>query len=263
MRGEREGAPEQILVLPLRNSVLFPMSVVPINVGRPRSVRLVEELTGQEVSGYRAPSFSIGAETDWAFDVLVEEGYAYDSSVYPGRRGHPLVPRRAFEVRRAGGVLTEYPIATLRAAGRTLPAGGGAYLRLLPYALVRGGLRQAEREGAPAMFYIHPWELDPGQPRLCRDVKTRIRHYGGLRKTEGLLRGMLGDNRVAIKHTVESLDRAANTANALLKDNASTVRTSLFDLRPAARSFKELARDLRQNPSRLFFADAPRERKLP
>lgn len=160
-----------------------------------RSKAVLEDLTGQEVTGYRAPSFSIVAEVDWAFDVLVEEGYAYDSSVYPGRRGHPLEPRRAYAVRRAAGVLTEYPISTLRGAGRTFPAGGGAYLRLLPYGLVRGGLVQAEREGASAMFYIHPWELDPEQPRLRTDLKTRIRHYGGLRKTEGLLRRMLSEFR--------------------------------------------------------------------
>ena len=86
----------------------------------------------------------------------------------------------------------EYPIATLR-AGRTLPAGGGAYLRLLPFALVRGALRQAERKGAAATLYIHPWELDPGQPRLPTSLATRVRHYGGLARTESRLRRLLGE----------------------------------------------------------------------
>ena len=158
-----------------------------------RSKAVLEDVSGQEVTGYRAPSFTIVREVDWAFDVLVEEGYAYDSSVYPGRRGHPLEPRRAYAVRRPGGELTEYPIATLRAGGRTWPAGGGAYLRLLPFALVRSALRQAERAGAAAMFYIHPWELDPAQPRLPTDLKTRVRHYGGLARTERLLERMLAE----------------------------------------------------------------------
>jgi polysaccharide deacetylase family protein (PEP-CTERM system associated) len=155
-----------------------------------RSKAVLEDVTGQEVTGYRAPSFTIVPSVDWAFDVLVEEGYAYDSSVYPGRSGHPLEPRRAYDVERAAGTLREYPIATLR-MGRTWPAGGGAYLRLLPYGLVRGGLLQAQREGQPAMFYIHPWELDPDQPRLPTNLKTRLRHYGGLSRTDDLLARML------------------------------------------------------------------------
>ena len=159
-----------------------------------RSKAVLEDVTGQEVTGYRAPSFTIVPSVDWAFDILIEEGYAYDSSVYPGRSGHPLEPRRPYDVQRAAGLLREYPIATLR-MGRTLPAGGGAYLRLLPYALVRGGLMQAQREGQPAMFYIHPWELDPGQPRLPTNLRTRIRHYGGLARTDALLARMLREFR--------------------------------------------------------------------
>lgn len=157
-----------------------------------RSKSVLEDISGQCVRGYRAPSFTLTEDRAWAFEVLVQEGYAYDSSVYPGRRGHPSGPRSAYSIRTPAGDLTEYPIATLR-AGRLIPAGGGAYLRLLPFGLVRGALRQAERDGRAATLYIHPWELDPAQPRLPVPVRTRIRHYGGLDRTESRLRRLLSE----------------------------------------------------------------------
>lgn len=157
-----------------------------------RSKGVLEDVAGTRVRGYRAPSFSIVGDRDWAFDVLLEEGYVYDSSVYPGRRAHPAGPRVAYALEREAGTLMEYPIATLR-AGRTLPAGGGAYLRLMPYGLVRGALAQAQRHGAPGTFYIHPWEIDVDQPRFRTSLKTRVRHYGGLGRTESRLRRLLAE----------------------------------------------------------------------
>lgn len=154
------------------------------------SKAILEDVTGVEVRGYRAPSFSIHVGMEWAYDVLVEEGYAYDSSMYPGRGGHPLGPCASHPIDRPGGRLTEYPIATVR-LGRTLPAGGGAYLRLLPFTWVRSALLQAERAARSATLYIHPWEIDPDQPRFRTSRATRIRHYGGLARTEARLSRLL------------------------------------------------------------------------
>jgi polysaccharide deacetylase family protein (PEP-CTERM system associated) len=149
-----------------------------------RSKALLEDITGAEVLGYRAPSFSIGPDQAWALDVLLEEGYRYDSSVFPidagpgyGYRGAAPDPHW-LDV--SGGRLAEIPLLTLRLAGRRLPAAGGAYLRLLPFALVKGALRQAERRGRPGTLYIHPWDLDPGLERPASlPPLLRLRLFGG------------------------------------------------------------------------------------
>jgi polysaccharide deacetylase family protein (PEP-CTERM system associated) len=159
------------------------------------SKSILEDTIGAPVFGYRAPSFSIVRGSEWALDILIEEGYAYDSSLYPVRRhgyGFAGGERDPHRLTRPGGVLDELPPATLRVFGELLPAGGGAYLRLLPPALVSRALTSAERRGVPATFYIHPWEVDPGQPRFAVSRSTRIRHYGGLTRTAGLLRRLLG-----------------------------------------------------------------------
>jgi polysaccharide deacetylase family protein (PEP-CTERM system associated) len=158
------------------------------------SKRELEDLAGCPVLGYRAPSFSIVRGAEWAFDILLEEGYSYDSSLFPVRRagyGYVGGGRDPYDIDRRGGKLREVPPTTVRCANTLLPAAGGAYLRLLPFALVRAGLRSAERRGVPGTFYIHPWELDPDQPRLPVDMKTRIRHYGGLRRTAPRIRRLL------------------------------------------------------------------------
>jgi polysaccharide deacetylase family protein (PEP-CTERM system associated) len=163
-----------------------------------RSKAVVEELTGRSVWGYRAPSFSIVPGGEWALDVLLEEGYRYDSSLFPVRRrgyGYPGGGRDPHWLERPGGRLGEVPPATLRAAGATLPAGGGAYFRLFPFGLLDRAFRQAESRGAPATFYIHPWELDRDQPRLPVGLLTRIRHYGGITRAEARLRRLLGTYR--------------------------------------------------------------------
>jgi polysaccharide deacetylase family protein (PEP-CTERM system associated) len=161
-----------------------------------RSKELLERLTGEEVVGFRAPSFSITAGHEWALDILVEEGYAYDSSLFPVRRpgyGYSGGERDPYWIRRGAGTLAEIPPATLRLGGENLPAAGGAYFRLLPYALTRGALRGAAARGQRATFYIHPWEIDPGQPAQAVSWQTRIRHYGGLARTEGRLQRLLSE----------------------------------------------------------------------
>jgi polysaccharide deacetylase family protein (PEP-CTERM system associated) len=156
-----------------------------------RSKALLEDVAGVEVHGYREPSFSILRERFWAYDILLEEGYRYDSSLYPGRAGHAAGPRVPHGIERERGTLRQYPIATLAWRDRVWPAGGGAYLRLLPLRLVRSALQQAERSGVGATFYIHPWEIDAAQPRFATNLRTRMRHYGGLRRTEERLRRLL------------------------------------------------------------------------
>ena len=156
---------------------------------------VLEDLTGIEVNGYRAPSFSIGKANLWAFDCLARAGYRYSSSVYPIRHDHygmPDSPRFAYEVRPG---LMEIPITTFRLLNRNLPCSGGGYFRLLPYALSRwmlGRVNTGDRESG--IFYFHPWEIDTGQPRIAGiSRKTRFRHYVNIDRMEGRLNQLLGD----------------------------------------------------------------------
>ena len=158
------------------------------------SKRILEDLIGKPVHGYRAPSFSIVPDTAWAFDVLLEEGFQYDSSVFPIRRpgyGFPGALRDPHEVHRAAGTLKEFPLATTTIAGIPVPAAGGGYLRQFPLFLIRRAFRQARARGTAATFYIHPWELDPDQPRLPVGAITRVRHYRGLSRTLGRIEQLL------------------------------------------------------------------------
>ncbi|HCN70136.1 MAG TPA: polysaccharide deacetylase family protein, partial [Candidatus Accumulibacter sp.] len=162
-----------------------------------RAKLLLEDISGQQVRGYRAPSFSIGAGNLWAFDCLAEAGHQYSSSIYPIRHDHygmPDAPRFAHRV--CDGLL-ELPVTTARFLDRNWPASGGGYFRLLPYALSRWLLRQVnERDRQPVIFYFHPWEIDAGQPRIPGiSAKTRFRHYVNLHRTEGRLRRLLADFR--------------------------------------------------------------------
>ncbi|HRF72252.1 MAG TPA: DUF3473 domain-containing protein [Accumulibacter sp.] len=159
--------------------------------------KLLEDLSGQEVKGYRAPSFSIGEGNLWAFDCLERAGYRYSSSIYPIRHDHygmPDAPRFAHQVR-AG--LLELPVTTARFFDRNWPASGGGYFRLLPYPVSRWLLQKVnELDRQPAIFYFHPWEIDAGQPRVPGiSAKTRFRHYLNLQHTEGRLRRLLADFR--------------------------------------------------------------------
>ncbi|MEF8768126.1 MAG: XrtA system polysaccharide deacetylase [Candidatus Accumulibacter phosphatis] len=157
--------------------------------------KLLEDISGQEVRGYRAPSFSIGEGNLWAFDCLERAGYRYSSSIYPIHHDHygmPDAPRFAHRVR-AG--LLELPVTTARFFDRNWPASGGGYFRLLPYALSRWLLQQVnQRDRQPAIFYFHPWEIDAGQPRITGiSAKTRFRHYVNLQYTEGRLQRLIAD----------------------------------------------------------------------
>lgn len=165
-----------------------------------RAKGLLEDLTGQPVVGYRAPNFSIGRAGAWAYDILLDEGFRYDSSIYPifhDRYGHPGAPRFPYEIRRNGHErLMEIPIGTARLLGVNLPIGGGGYFRLLPLALIRWGIQRVNaRERQPIMFYFHPWELDPDQPRPRMAWHHRFRHYVGLAREEAKLSGLLRDFR--------------------------------------------------------------------
>jgi len=146
-----------------------------------RSRALLEELTGSRVSGFRAPSFSIVPGLEWALDILLEEGYRYDTSLFPVRThptyGYPC-PRDAHRMERPGGTLVEVPPCTLRVFGVNLPASGGAYFRFLPYGVLRAAFRSSERRGASGTFYIHPWELDPDPPVGAVPFLQRLRSRG-------------------------------------------------------------------------------------
>ena len=150
------------------------------------SKQTLEDLIGREVIGYRAPSFSIVPGCEWAFDVLIEEGYRYDSSLFPIRRrgyGYPGSPRTPHVIQRPAGSLAEFPLATTSIFRYPVPAAGGGYLRQFPLSIIRRAFREASSRSEPATFYIHPWEIDPGQPRLPVSVLNRIRHYRGLDST--------------------------------------------------------------------------------
>ena len=156
----------------------------------------LEDVCGQPVLGFRAPSFSIVPGYEWAFDVLLEEGYEYDSSRFPIRRpgyGSPNTPRSPYLIRRAAGTLLELPLATARVLGTLLPAAGGGYLRQFPFPLIRRAFREATAAGVPAVFYVHPWEVDPGQPRMPVPPLVRVRHYRGLRRTLALMDRLLSE----------------------------------------------------------------------
>ncbi len=162
-----------------------------------RAKKMLEDLAGRPVQGYRAPSFSIGTGNLWAFDCLARAGYRYSSSVYPIKDDHygmPDSPRFAYRVNE---VLLEIPVTTLRMFNRNLPSSGGGYFRLLPYPVSRWMLQQingSEREAA--VFYFHPWELDEHQPRPPGlDLKTRFRHYVNIPRMAGRLESLLADFR--------------------------------------------------------------------
>ncbi|MCU0968983.1 MAG: DUF3473 domain-containing protein [Rubrivivax sp.] len=162
-----------------------------------RAKGLLEDLSGHEARGYRAPSFSIGTRNLWAFDVLAEAGHRYSSSIYPIRHDHYGMPDAPRFAHRVPAGLLEIPCTTVRMGRRNLPSSGGGYFRLLPYGLSRWLIRRVnERDGEAAVFYFHPWEIDPAQPRVAGiDAKTRFRHYVNLPRTERRLRTLLADFR--------------------------------------------------------------------
>ena len=164
------------------------------DIARARDV--LEQTSGSAVTGYRAPSFSIDARTPWAHEVLVRHGYTYSSSVAPivhDHYGWREAPRFAFRPV-AGSGMIEVPVTTAEVAGRRMAAGGGGFFRLLPYAVSRWAVERVNtREGRPAVFYFHPWEIDPGQPRRSdAPLRSRLRHYTNLAAMAGKLQRLLG-----------------------------------------------------------------------
>ena len=171
-----------------------------------RAKALLEDAGGCRVAGYRAPSYSITPRSLWALDVLLEEGYQYDSSIFPirhDRYGIPVSERAPYLVQRKAGSLVEVPASTASVGPMNLPIAGGGYFRILPYRWAKWGISRVNRvDRRPVVFYLHPWEIDPRQPRLEAGRLSAFRHYRNLDQTEGRLRQLLTDFRFG---TMESL----------------------------------------------------------
>lgn len=180
-----------------------------------KSKGILEDITGISVNGYRAPSFSITPETCWAFPILVEEGYLYDSSIFPVRHdryGMPEAHPYCHQIETKSGALWEVPLSTLRVGRVRVPIAGGGYFRLFPYPVLHRLLNRAVAQGSPLIMYLHPWELDPEQPRMDGSLISRFRHYLNLQKTEGRLRQLLIDFKFsAINEAVEPVRKACHS----------------------------------------------------
>jgi polysaccharide deacetylase family protein (PEP-CTERM system associated) len=180
---------------------------------------LLEQASGAPVLGFRAPSYSIIASSLWALDILIEEGFAYDTSIFPihhDRYGIPDAERHAHVLRRPSGTLIEMPASTTRVGSVNLPIAGGGYFRLLPYAWTRWGIRRVNRgENKAVVFYFHPWEIDPDQPRFAVGAASRLRHYTGLDRTPERLRRLMREFRftsVAGVLNLQAAEAPARTA---------------------------------------------------
>lgn len=162
-----------------------------------RSKQLLEDIIQQPVYGYRAASYSITERSRWALDIIAEAGFIYDSSIFPVRHdryGMPGTPEAPYILESpAGRSITEFPLATARVFGYRLPVAGGGYFRLYPYLVTRLGLSQINAQQRPFIFYLHPWEIDPGQPRIAARWFSRFRHYNNLDKCRSRLHKLLGD----------------------------------------------------------------------
>jgi polysaccharide deacetylase family protein (PEP-CTERM system associated) len=173
------------------------------------SRKILQDASGQPVEGHRAASFSIRRENLWALDAIVEAGFTYDSSLFPVRHdryGIPGAPRRPHRLRAPeGGTLVELPPSTIRLGRWTLPVAGGGYLRLYPEWLTNWAIRRLNNEAIPAQIYIHPWEVDPGQPRVAGlPLRSRLRHYVNLGTTFAKLKRLLAAHRFGPIHQIIS-----------------------------------------------------------
>jgi polysaccharide deacetylase family protein (PEP-CTERM system associated) len=160
-----------------------------------KAMNILQDISGLKICGYRAPSYSIGKDNLWALEVLAETGHQYSSSIYPIQHDHygfPEAPRFCFRDEKTG--LIEIPISTVKVMNKLRPAGGGGFFRFYPYAVTRWAINRVNNEGESTVFYLHPWELDPDQPRQQGiSAKTRFRHYLNLDKTESRLNRLLTD----------------------------------------------------------------------
>ncbi|MCC7202310.1 MAG: DUF3473 domain-containing protein [Nitrospirae bacterium] len=167
-----------------------------------RSRRILEDIIGEKVIGYRAPSYSITKDSLWALDILISEGFLYDSSIFPimhDRYGIPDGARFIYEIGSGNGqTITEIPLSTVVFLKKNIPIAGGGYMRLLPYSFIRWGIQKINlKENKPAIIYLHPWEIDVEQPRLQGSLLSKFRHYVNLAKMERNLRYLLRDFRFA------------------------------------------------------------------
>jgi polysaccharide deacetylase family protein (PEP-CTERM system associated) len=180
--------------------LVYAMTPTEFRTDTARAKAAIEDAIGAPIIGYRAPTFSIVRESLWALEILYQEGFRYDSSIFPivhDRYGIPNAPRFPHRIALPGGCeMVEFPLSTLSVMGQRIPVAGGGYFRLLPSPLLRGAIRWInQKEGKPAIIYLHPWELDPDQPRLPVGPATRFRHYVNLRTTQVKLRRLLTDFR--------------------------------------------------------------------
>ena len=178
-----------------------------------RAKAVIEDAGGCQVRGYRAPSFSIVRSSLWALDVLIEEGHAYDASIFPihhDRYGIPDAPRSPHVIERSAGTIVEVPASTVRVGQSNLPIAGGGYFRLLPYAFTKWGINRVNAAGEAVVFYLHPWEIDADQPRLPVSRLTALRHYSNLDDTMNRLDRMMKD--FAFDTIAAALDVAGTAA---------------------------------------------------
>ncbi|HEX9004425.1 MAG TPA: XrtA system polysaccharide deacetylase [Blastocatellia bacterium] len=192
-----------------------------------RAKALLEDLIGNEVVGYRAPTYSITQDTLWALDILVEEGFHYDSSIFPirhDRYGIPGAERHLHIIRRPAGEIAEFPPSTVRIAGMNVPMAGGGYFRLMPYPVFRWGLRRInDSDHQPAIFMVHAWEVDPEQPVIQGTRLNIWRHRNNLRRTEARLERLLDDFRFAPVREVLQLGEKVVEASAVELAGSSAV----------------------------------------
>lgn len=181
----------------LRHRTVFEMTPAEFRDDTRRAKQLLEDCTSRQVLGYRAPSFSITSQSLWALEILVELGFTFDSSIFPVSHpnyGIPRASRDPYRFKTPSGSIVEFPMTTMELAKMRAPFGGGAYLRLLPYWYTRWGVRYLnEREKRSVCLYLHPWELDPEQPRMSGSLTSRMRHYIGLRNTTMKIRKIIRD----------------------------------------------------------------------
>ncbi|HYC92941.1 MAG TPA: XrtA system polysaccharide deacetylase [Thermoanaerobaculia bacterium] len=184
----------------LSHTFIYKMTPQTFREEMKRAIGAVEQITGRKVLGHRAPYFSITKQSLWALDILSELGVTYDSSIFPVanyRYGIEDAPRWPYDIPVDGKSLREFPISTWRVLGKNVPVAGGAYFRIFPYAVTRAAFRSINRSGQAAVFYIHPWELDPDHPRIELPKRIAATHYFNLRATEPRMVRLLRDFRFA------------------------------------------------------------------
>ncbi|MEW5977979.1 MAG: XrtA system polysaccharide deacetylase [Acidobacteriota bacterium] len=191
--------------------LVYEQNVIEFREETRQSKQVLEDLIGCEVVSYRAASYSVTRDSLWALEVLAEEGFLFDSSIFPiihDRYGIREFPRRPSRIRLRNGLkLTEVPLSTVRLWGANLPIAGGGYFRLFPYWLTKAGIQHLNaKDELPVIFYLHPWEFDPDQPSLKGPIGSRIRHYLNLKKTESRFENLLRDFAFApLKRVVSEL----------------------------------------------------------